>query len=468
MSEREEAHDTHCEQGDITSTASVQGQTGPIPSFLERHASPTCADAAPEEDGRRCPLAADAAADPAADAAPASPDESTGERDGAGGEGISYAVGSFFSEGVASVKAMNAARRAHAEAREELERLENTIAAREKELEHRRDVEGRYGEIVRSEQDRKLAADKAAKAAHERREELVEQIETLKLELKQMCEEDDTAEKRLKAVLDAASDKEKSAKEAERRLQNRLDDAKRDLDRRNEERRASMLATEQQISSAESHLATLNAEYAELQRNPSANTAEYSVRSRELELEISDAAAALRDAREGLPQIDRETQGAIEEALRAVEEAQRPISAAKSAREKAAGETERARKAHDASKDEAESRQNELRRRISDKDKASKEFERERERKLQEAAEAQSLIDEAEDIHAHPEVTEAIAGALAADRAELGDRKAEVDALAGEEKAVREKTRGSRVRFIAAIVAVVAVAAALAAWALFA
>ena len=57
----------------------------------------------------------------------------------------------LFSEGVASMKAMSSARRAHAEARDELERLQNTIAAREAELEHRRSIEANYDEIIERE-----------------------------------------------------------------------------------------------------------------------------------------------------------------------------------------------------------------------------------------------------------------------------------------------------------------------------
>ena len=63
----------------------------------------------------------------------------------------------LFSEGVASMKAMSSARRAHAEARDELERLQNTIAAREAELEHRRNIEANYDEIIERERARTVS-----------------------------------------------------------------------------------------------------------------------------------------------------------------------------------------------------------------------------------------------------------------------------------------------------------------------
>lgn len=369
----------------------------------------------------------------------------------------------LFSEGVASMKAMSSARCAHAEARDELERLQNTIAAREAELEHRRDIEANYDEIIERERARKSDAEQAAEDLKAQRDATAERVSQLKRKLEQMREEDATTEKRLKVTLDAAADKEQSARESGRRLQNRLDDAKSDLERLNEERRASLIASEQAIASTEKRLATLNAEYAELQRNPSANSAEYSVRTRELEFEISDAAAALRSAREDLPQTDRETQRAIDEAIAAVAAAEKPIAAAKTAFDAAAAASDKARDAYSEAKEAAEARQKELRKRIGDEEKSLKSQDRSITDKLDEASAAQAVIDEAEDVIAHPEVTEAIAHALEADRAEHGDRVVEVEELANTERDVREQTRASRIRFIAAITGI-ALLAILAIW----
>lgn len=463
MSEQEKMLDTDGAQADRTDATPIDEQVGQLPSFLEGRAPRTPDDQAPSTDGDDGPAAQ--GRDPIPIGEEQGPEETDQPEQGA----ISSAaasVGSFLSEGVASVKAMSAARRAHAEAREELQKLENTIDERERELEHRRDVENRYADILEEQRVKMAAAEQAARDAKELREEVAAQAEALKLELKQVCEEDAATERRLKAALDSAADREKSARESGRRLQNKLDDAKSDLERLNEERRASLIAAEQAVSSAQKRLDTLNIEYAELQRNPSANSAGYSVRSRELELEISDAAAELREVRENLPIIDRETQHAIDEAVRAIDEAQKPIPTAKATYEEAAAAADRARDAHAAAKEDAEARQKELRQRIAEKNKAAKERERERETSLREAADARALIDEAEEIHAHPEVTKAIDDALAADRAEADDRRAEVSALADEERSTREKTRASRLKFGAAIAATLLVIALLVAWAL--
>ena len=414
--------------------------SGQIPAFLVQNpmAATHAAETPDESAGENARDTADADGGEPGATEPTEP-EDTEAVETSGPSGL-------FSEGVASMKAMSSARRAHAEARDELERLQNTIAAREAELEHRRDIEANYDEIIERERARKSDAEQAAEDLKAQRDATAERVSQLKRKLEQMREEDTTTEKRLKVTLDAATDKEQSARESGRRLQNRLDDAKSDLERLNEKR-----------------LATLNAEYAELQRNPSANSAEYSVRTRELEFEISDAAAALRSAREDLPQTDRETQRAIDEAIAAVAAAEKPIAAAKTAFDEAAAASDKARDAYSETKEAAEARQKELRKRIGDEEKSLKSQDRSITDKLDEASAAQAVIDEAEDVIAHPEVTEAIAHTLEADRAEHGDRVAEVEELANTERDVREQTRASRIRFIAAITGI-ALLAILAIW----
>lgn len=431
--------------------------SGQIPAFLAQNqmAATHAAETPDESAGENARDTADADGGEPGATEPTEP-EGTEAVETSGPSGL-------FSEGVASMKAMSSARRAHAEARDELERLQNTIAAREAELEHRRDIEANYDEIIERERARKSDAEQAAEDLKAQRDATAERVSQLKRKLEQMREEDTTTEKRLKVTLDAATDKEQSARESGRRLQNRLDDAKSDLERLNEERRAGLIASEQAIASAEKRLATLNAEYAELQRNPSANSAEYSVRTRELEFEISDAAAALRSAREDLPQTDRETQRAIDEAIAAVAAAEKPIATAKTAFDEAAAASDKARDAYSDAKEAAEARQKELRKRIGDEEKSLKSQDRSITDKLDEASVAQAVIDEAEDVIAHPEVTEAIAHALEADRAEHGDRVAEVEELANTERDVCEQTRASRIRFIAAITGI-ALLAILAIW----
>ena len=88
--------------------------------------------------------------------APAGPDAAAEPTDAGrpaptGAAAAAGAVGSFFSEGMASVREMSAARRAHAEAREGLAQMDRRIEEQVAELEHRRDIDARYDAIVEDE-----------------------------------------------------------------------------------------------------------------------------------------------------------------------------------------------------------------------------------------------------------------------------------------------------------------------------
>ncbi|MFR3451497.1 MAG: hypothetical protein ACLTSX_07740 [Collinsella sp.] len=214
--------------------------SGQIPAFLVQNpmAATHAAETPDESAGENVRDTADADGGEPGATEPTEPTEPEGTEavETSGPSGL-------FSEGVASMKAMSSARRAHAEARDELERLQNTIAAREAELEHRRDIEANYDEIIERERARKSDAEQAAEDLKAQRDATADRVSQLKRKLEQMREEDTTTEKRLKVTLDAATDKEQSARESGRRLQNRLDDAKSDLERLNEERRASLIAS---------------------------------------------------------------------------------------------------------------------------------------------------------------------------------------------------------------------------------
>ena len=209
------------------------------------------------------------------------------------------------------------------------------------------------------------------------------------------------------------------------------------------------------VESAESRLAMLHDEYAEVQRNPSANSAAYSVRADELQTEISDAAHELQSARDDLPRITQELEDALAHARKAVSEAEKPMDDAKQAFREVSSAADEARNTYREAKDDATERQRKLKEEISGKEKERRAQEQAAEDAREEASEAQALIDEANDIHAHPEVTETIAARLEADRAEREEQAVEVEQLASTEKAVRERTRGSRARFIGAIVGIV-------------
>lgn len=367
------------------------------------------------------------------------------------------AVGAFIAQGASAMREMNAAKKALADARAHLAELEQRIADQGEELETRQDIAGRYDQIVAEQRQTIDTAQKAAAAAEIGRDTHAAKATELKAQLEQIKEEDDATERRLKAALDAVEAREASSRETGNRLVRRLEDSKRIRDKVQAERDAGVAAAQQTVDATRAQLETLRREYAELQRNPSANPANYTVRTSELSMQISDTADALRKAEEDVPNITADLEHSLAAAEHAVEQAQAPIADAKRAHQAVTAEADAARNELQTAKAAAATRQRELREKIAVEDKARREQEQAIANAQADVAHAQSIIEQATEVHDHPEITESLAGSLARDKAEHAETEREVAQLEAAEDDVRERTRDSRIKFTGAIVCIVAV-----------
>ena len=367
------------------------------------------------------------------------------------------AVGAFIAQGASAMREMNAAKKALADARAHLAELEQRIADQGEELETRQDIAGRYDQIVAEQRQTIDTAQKAAAAAEIGRDTHAAKATELKAQLEQIKEEDDATERRLKAALDAVEAREASSRETGNRLVRRLEDSKRIRDKVQAERDAGVAAAQQTVDATRAQLETLRREYAELQRNPSANPANYTVRTSELSMQISDTADALRKAEEDVPNITADLEHSLAAAEHAVEQAQAPIADAKRAHQAVTTEADAARDELQTAKAAAATRQRELREKIAAEDKARREQEHAIANAQADVAHAQSIIEQATEVHDHPEITESLAGSLARDKAEYAETEREVAQLEAAEDDVRERTRDSRIKFTGAIVCIVAV-----------
>lgn len=367
------------------------------------------------------------------------------------------AVGAFIAQGASAMREMNAAKKALADARAHLAELEQRIADQGEELETRQDIAGRYDQIVAEQRQTIDTAQKAAAAAEIGRDTHAAKATELKAQLEQIKEEDDATERRLKAALDAVEAREASSRETGNRLVRRLEDSKRIRDKVQAERDAGVAAAQQTVDATRAQLETLRREYAELQRNPSANPANYTVRTSELSMQISDTADALRKAEEDVPNITADLEHSLAAAEHAVEQAQAPIADAKRAHQAVTAEADAARDEIQTAKAAAATRQRELREKIAVEDKARREQEQAIANAQADVAHAQSIIEQATKVHDHPEITESLAGSLARDKAEHAETEREVAQLEAAEDDVRERTRDSRIKFTGAIVCIIAV-----------
>lgn len=444
----------------------VADQGSTMPSFLQLEHPTIGADAVDPHaagfsvvEGGTGNIAAPQAADAdAADTArPTAPHSPAASRDlGTAVSNTANAVGTFIAQGASAMREMNAAKKALADARAHLAELEQRIADQAEELETRQDIAGRYEQIVADQRQAIATAQKTAAAAEIDRDVHASKVAELKGQLEQMKTEDDATELRLKAALDAVEAREASSRETGNRLVRRLEDSKRIRDKVQAERDAVIAAAQQTVDATRAQLETLRHEYAELQRNPSANPANYTVRTSELSMQISDTADALRKAEEDVPRITADLEHSLAAAEQAVEQAQAPIAEAKRAHQAVTAEADAARDELQTAKTAAATRQRELREKIAAEDKARRDQEQSIANAQADAAHAQSIIEQANEVHDHPEITESLAVSLARDKAEHAETEREVTQLEATEDAVRERTRDSRIKFTGAIVCIVA------------
>lgn len=366
------------------------------------------------------------------------------------------AVGTFIAQGASAMREMNAAKKALADARAHLSELEQRIADQAEELETRQDIAGRYDQIIADQRQAIATAQKTAAAAEIDRDAHAAKATELKGQLEQMKAEDDATELRLKAALDAVEAREANSRETGNRLVRRLEDSKRIRDKVKAERDTGVAAARQTADATRAQLKTLRREYAELQRNPSANPANYTVRTSELSMQISDAADALRKAEEDIPRVTANLEHSLAAAEQAVEQAQAPIADAKRAHQAVTAEADAARDELQSAKTAAATRQRELREKITTQDKARREQEQAIANARADAAHAQSIIEQATEVHDHPEITESLAGSLARDKAEHAETEHEVAQLEAAEDDVRKRTRDSRAKFTGAIACIIA------------
>ena len=378
-----------------------------------------------------------------------------------GAANAARALGTLMSQGASAVKQVSAAKRALADAQGELDTLDERIASQERELAHRNQVHGSFDQIVAQQRAAIQNAENSEAAAEAQRDALQQKVNQLKQQLKSMREEDAQTEKRLKAAVEAAEAEEAESREASSRLTRRLDDANRLLASARSERESGLAAARQTVQSCEARLETLRAEFAEVQRNPSANSANYTVRATELSAQIDEATKKLNQANEDLPRIESELNRALQTAQNAVAAAQAPIDEAKRGHQSVTGSADTAREEYRAAKEQASERHRAMREQISNTEKSRREQETAIEDARKAAADAQALIDHATDINEHPEVTQALAGALDRDKRERQEQAQEVSKLIAAEANVRELTRGSRLKFIGIIAGAIVIVAAL-------
>lgn len=347
------------------------------------------------------------------------------------------AGGEQVAGGVAAVRELAEARRAHQAARFELEALERQAGELTQELGHRREVEANFDAILALQQRELAEAAKQIEQAEARCRDLEAKRSAKEDELAALRKRNEKALEPYKKLADdsrtSLSRAQASAAEARRALKV----AQAQANEAQASRDSKLQAAQRAAVSAQNKLAKLQDQLAEARRNPSAG-------ARGVTSKSGEVAAALERARGEVTRTDQETQQALQIAQTHLYTQRKSLEEAEADLE-AAGSIDQARRdEHERLSKRASDEEDEVSEAILALNGELEEANVELEDASGRSQAAASALEEAREIHAHPELTEQLAERESDARARLDEQRALTERLATEEDAVRERTQHTR------------------------
>lgn len=356
-------------------------------------------------------------------------------------------------EGVSAVRELSAARRAHATAFKELETLERDTKRLAEQLEHRRDVESNYERIVEVQTAEIEDAGRALERARVRRANLESQLEGKNNELKRLKEANSQKMAPSRKLMEQAKDALAKAERAQAEARRALKNAQAQADEATASRDSKLQAAKRAADTASAKLARQQDQLTEMRRDPSAGAKGLSQASSS----VAAALAQLENARENVARVNQETGQAVQIAQTHLYTQRKSLEEAETDLAQARAREEELRGAYDAKRSEADEQESAVSSKTSEL-KESLEQARDDEATARGRGQAaQAALEEARDIHAHPELTDELSERCQESRARTEEQRRLVERLATEERIVRERTQRTRKVFYALVAAAVVI-----------
>lgn len=356
-------------------------------------------------------------------------------------------------EGVSAMRELSAARRAHATAFKELESLERDAAQLEQRLEHRREVEDNYEEIVKLQTQETEDAARALEQARVRRVSLESQLEGKKNELTRLKDANEQKVAPSRKLMEQAKGALTKAERAQADALRALKGAQAQANEAQANRDSKLQAAKRSADSASARLARQQDQLAEMRRDPSTGAKALSQASSA----VAAALAQLENARENVTRVTQETGQAVQIAQTHLYTQRKSLEEAEADLKEAREREEELRGAYDAKRSKADEQEADVSSKISELKEAVEQARGDEAGARGRGDAARAALEEANDIHAHPELTDELARRSEASRAQADDQRKLVERLASEEHMVRERTEHTRKIFYALVATAVVI-----------
>ena len=352
------------------------------------------------------------------------------------------------------MRELSAARRAHATAFKELESLERDATQLEQQLEHRREVEDNYEQIVELQTQETEDAARTLEQARVRRVSLESQLEGKKNELTRLKDANEQKVAPTRKLMEQAKGALTKAERAQAEALRALKGAQAQANEAQANRDSKLQAAKRSADSASAKLARQQDQLAEMRRDPSTGAKALSQASSA----VAAALAQLENARENVTRVTQETSQAVQIAQTHLYTQRKSLEEAEADLKEAREREEELRGAYDAKRSKADEQEADVSSKISALKDAVEQARDDEAGARGRGDAARAALEEANDIHAHPELTDELARRSEASRAQADEQRKLVERLASEEHMVRERTEHTRKIFYALVgVAVVIV-----------
>ena len=389
-------------------------------------------------------------------------DEAVGDallRVGNSARSAAEGAGRSFAGGLSALRQVRQASKMRLDAEADVRDIELGLEEDRNELAHREDVERNYHEIVQD-QEAELEDARAVKADAEAQIDTQRaEVKRLEAELRAMREQHEQKLRPYRNLMDSSRGRSDDAAKSLANIRRDVRNAERALSEATKNRDARISAAHRAVDAAQERVGAveteLNALLSEADGVGASNTLA------KMEGELASNRATLESARSDVVLVTQEAQDAVDAAQRRLLSLQREQTQAERLAETTKAEATARKNEYDGMYRSAQAKERAHEDAIKSCEARIRDLSATRKEALLRIEDAQDMLAEAHEIHAHPETTEGLRQRIADEEEDLIDAQAELEELLESERELRRSTRTSRIIVIAVVVVVVVVIALL-------
>ena len=369
-------------------------------------------------------------------------------RVGSSAKNAAVGAGRSIAGGVSALRQVRHASKLRSDAEADVREIERGLEEDRDELAHRDDVERNYTQIVAAQSAEIADAQAAVTDAETSIAEHRSQAQQLTNELRAMRERHEQKLRPYRNLMDSSRGRSDDAAKALANVRRNVRSAERALADATKNRDTRISGAHRSVDAAQERVGALETELAALmQGEDEAGTSEAAIAK--MEGELASNRAALASARTDVTQITQEAQDAVDQAQRRLLSLQRDQTQAEKLAETAKAEATARKDEYDGMYRDAQAKEKAHEEAIKSCETRIRDLTQSRDAAQDRLDDARDMLDEANEIHAHPETTEGLRQRIADEEADLADAQEELDELLQEERELRRSTRGSRIIAVA-------------------